>query len=172
MAGPDARRVRRGADRSGRPVEHRAVGRVAAVPAVALDAPLKALALRDALDVHELARLKHRHRERLPYLVALELLGLLEPNLANDPHRGDVHLLEEAGRGLRHVLLLGAEAELERVVAVRVPGPDPHDRAGPRLDDGHGHVVPVVAEDLGHADLTPDEPLLARHQRTLPCDVE
>src|SRR5439155_1196460 len=56
MAGPDARRVRRGADRAGRPVEHRAVGRVAAVPAVALDAALEALALRDADDIHELAR--------------------------------------------------------------------------------------------------------------------
>src|SRR5206468_169515 len=51
MAGPDARRVRRGADRAGRPVEHRAVGRVAAVPAVALDAALEALALRVAEDL-------------------------------------------------------------------------------------------------------------------------
>src|SRR5213592_4329320 len=163
MAGPDARRVRRGADRAGRPVEHRAVGRVAAIPAVALDATLEALALRDADDVHELARLEHRHRERLPHLVALELLGLLESDLADHPHRGDVGLLEEAGRGFRHVLLLGAEAELERVIAVRLPGPDPHDRAGSSLDDGHGHVVAVVAEDLGHADLAPDQSLLARH---------
>src|SRR2546422_3648204 len=50
----------------------------------------------------------------LPHLVALELLGLLEADLADDPHRGDVRLLEQAGRGLRHVLLLRAEAELER----------------------------------------------------------
>src|SRR3989442_12637759 len=106
MAGPDARRVRRGADRAGRPVEHRAVGRVAAVPAVALDAALEALALRDADDVHELARLEHRHRQRLADLVALELLGLLEPHLADDPHRRDVRLLEDAGLRLRDVLLL------------------------------------------------------------------
>src|SRR2546426_1130761 len=164
MAGPDARRVRRGADRAGRPVEHRAVGRVAAVPAVALDAALEALALRDADDIHELARLEHLHRERLSHLVALELLGLLEPDLADDPHRGDVRLLEEARLGLGHVLLLGAKAELERVVAMGVLGPDPHDRAWPRLDDGHGHLVAVVAEDLGHTDLAADEPLLARHQ--------
>src|SRR5947208_3402896 len=111
-------------------------------------------------------------RERLPHLVALELLGLLEADLADDPHRGDVRLLEQAGRGLRHVLLLRAEAELERVVAVGVLGPDPEDRAGPRLDDGHGEVVAVVAEDLGHADLPPDESLLACHQHTVPCDVE
>src|SRR2546427_4897096 len=71
MAGPDARRVRRGADRAGRPVEHRAVGL-----------------------------------------------------LARDPNVG----------------------------------------AGPRLDDVHGHLVAVVAEDLGHTDLAADEPLLARHQ--------
>src|SRR5213593_2927635 len=161
MAGPDARRVRRGADRAGRPVEHRAVGRVAAVPAVALDAALEALALRDADDIHELARLEHLHRERLSHLVALELL---EPDLADDPHRGDVRLLEEARLGLGHVLLLGAKAELERVVAMGVLGPDPHDRAWPRLDDGHGHLVAVVAEDLGHTDLAADEPLLARHQ--------
>src|SRR2546422_1656736 len=163
MAGPDARRVRRGADRAGRPVEHRAVGRVAAVPAVALDAALEALALRDADDIHELARLEHLHRERLSHLVALELLGLLEPDLADDPHRGDVRLLEEARLGLGHVLLLCAKAELERVVAMGVLGPDPHDRAWPRLDDGHGHLVAVVAEDLGHTDLAADEPLLARH---------
>src|SRR3989449_1411271 len=164
MAGPDARRVRRGADRAGRPVEHRAVGRVAAVPAVALDAALEALALRDADETHELARLELLHRERLSHLVALELLGLLEPDLADDPHRGDVRLLEEARLGLGHVLLLGAKAELERVVAMGVLGPDPHDRAWPRLDDGHGHLVAVVAEDLGHTDLAADEPLLARHQ--------
>src|SRR5256712_7875901 len=138
MAGPDARRVRRGADRAGRPVEHRAVSRVAAIPAVALDATLETLALRDAHDVHELGRLEHRHRERLPHLVALELLGFFEADLADDPHRSDVRLLEQAGRGLRHVLLLRAEAELERVVAVGVLGPDPEDRAGPRLDGGHG----------------------------------
>src|SRR2546422_4854499 len=107
-----------------------------------------------------------------PYTTLFRSLGLLEADLADDPHRGDVRLLEQAGRGLRHVLLLRAEAELERVVAVGVLGPDPEDRAGPRLDDGHGEVVAVVAEDLGHADLPPDESLLACHQRTLPCDVE
>src|SRR6058998_1793170 len=163
MAGPDARRVRRGADRAGRPVEHRAVGRVAAVPAVALDAALEALALRDAHDIHELARLEHLHRERLPHLVALELLGLLEPDLPDDPHRGDVRLLEKASLGLGHVLLLDAKAELERVVAMGVLGPDPHDRAWPRLDDGHGHLVAVVAEDLGHTDLAADQSFFARH---------
>src|SRR2546428_7009196 len=112
MAGPDARRVRRGADRAGRPVEHRAVGRVAAVPAVALDAALEALALRDADDIHELARLENLHRDRLSHLVALELLGVLEPDRADDPHRGDVLLLDGPGVGLGPQLLLGATADV------------------------------------------------------------
>src|SRR3989449_3968043 len=60
-----------------------------------------------------------------PYTTLFRSLGLLEADLADDPHRGDVRLLEQAGRGLRHVLLLRAEAELERVVAVGVLGPDP-----------------------------------------------
>src|SRR5437879_12390726 len=150
MAGPDARRVRRGADRAGRPVEHRAVGRVAAVPAVALDAALEALALRDADDIHELARLEHLHRERLSHLVALELLGLLEPDLADDPHRGDGRLLEEARLGLGHVLLLGAKAELERVVAMGVLDPATHAGDWPRVDDGYRHTDPVLAQNPQH----------------------
>src|SRR5204862_6421749 len=124
------------------------VGRVAAVPAGALDAALAALALRDAGDIRVLARLERLHRERLSHLVALELLGLLEPDLADDPHRGDVRLLEKARLGLGHVLLLGAKAELERVVAMGVLGPDPHDRAWTRLDDGTGQLVTVVADGL------------------------
>ena len=55
MARPHPRGVRGGADGAGGPMEHRAVGGVAAGPAVALDAALEALALGHAHHVHELA---------------------------------------------------------------------------------------------------------------------
>src|SRR5437870_5059219 len=92
MAGPDARRVRRGADRAGRPVEHRAVGRVAAVPAVALDAALEALALRDADDIHELARLEHPLLARhIPRRGATPPFRNLPPGLRRRSRRSKPH---------------------------------------------------------------------------------
>src|SRR5262245_43592746 len=82
VARPHSRRIRGGADRAGGPVEHRAVGVVAAIPSVTLDPALEALALRHADHVDQLARGEHLHRERLTDLVALELLRLLQPDLA------------------------------------------------------------------------------------------
>src|SRR3989441_10324704 len=163
VARPHARRIGRGADRAGRPVEHRAVGGIAAVPAMALDAALEALALADAHDVHQLAGLEERGRHGLPHLVALQHLALLEPDLPDDAHRLHPGLPEGAGRGLRHVLLLRLETELERVVAVPLPRADPDDDAGTSLDDRHGDLVAVIPEDLGHADLASDQPFFARH---------
>src|SRR5712671_417459 len=51
----DARRERRGADRSGRAMEHRAVRRRAAGEMMALDDALKAFAAAVADDIHALA---------------------------------------------------------------------------------------------------------------------
>src|SRR5215831_1520838 len=152
-------------------MEHRAVRRVAAVPAVALDAALEALALRDADHVDELAGREHLDGERLPELITLELLGLLEPHLAHDLHRRHIHLLAHTRRRLRHVLLLRAEPELQRVVPMRLGRLDPDDRTRPRLDDGHGHVTAVIREDLRHPDFPTDQTFLARHLYPRSCRV-
>src|SRR6266850_4672809 len=113
---PYARGIGRGADGPRSSIEHRAVGRVATRPAVTPDAALEPLALRHTHDVHELAGRKHLDGQRLASLIALELLGLLEPDLADHAHRRHVRLLEMPGLGLRHVLLLRTEADLKRVV--------------------------------------------------------
>src|SRR5712692_7471600 len=136
---------------------------VAAVPAVAPDAALEALSLRDADDVDQLTGREHLDCQRLSELVALELLGLLEPDLADHPHRSHVHLLEQPRRGFRHVLLLRAEPELQGVVAVGVRRPDPDDRAGSGLDNSHLHLTAVVGKHLRHPHLAPDQSLFSRH---------
>jgi hypothetical protein len=97
----------------------------------------------------------------LPDLV--RLLDLVQPHLAQDARRRDVGLLEVAGARLGHVLLHGLEAELQRVVAVGRLAPDLDDRARPRLDHRDRHVVAIVTEDLGHADLAADQRFLPGH---------
>src|SRR5207249_1869292 len=163
MTRPHARGIRRGADRARGTMEHRAVRRVAAVPAVALDAALEALALRDADNVDQLTRREHLDGERLAELVALNLFGLLESDLAHDLHRRHVQLLEHARRRLRHVLLLRAEPELQRIVPVRLRRLDADDRAGPSLDDGHRHVTSVVGKHLRHPHFSTDQSFFTRH---------
>src|SRR5215471_12287115 len=164
VAGPDARGIGRGADRARRAMEHRAVGRLAPEPAVALHATLEALALGHADHVHELARSEELHGEGLPGLIGSHRLRLLEPHLAQHLH-GFVHarLLVMAGHGLGHVLLRGLETDLERVVAVAVLRAHAHHRAGARLDHGDGDEAAVIAEDLSHAPLAADQSFLHRH---------
>src|SRR5262249_46922904 len=82
VARPDARGIGRGADGAGRAMEHRAVGRLAAEPAVALHAALEALALGHADHVHELARAEKLHGEGLAGLIGGHRFRLLEPHLA------------------------------------------------------------------------------------------
>src|SRR6266850_2734093 len=163
MARPHARGIGRGADGAGRPVKHRAVRGVSAGPAEALDATLEALALGGPHDVHDLSRREQLGRHALADLVALQHLALLEPDLADHPHRRHVGLLEDPGGRLADVLLLGLEAQLQRVVAVALERPEAQDRAGSGLDDGDGDLVAVVPEDLGHADLAADESFFPRH---------
>src|SRR5712691_7957373 len=64
----DARRKRRRADRSGRAMKHRAVGRGAAGKVVPLDDTLEALAAADADDVHALAVVEDRAEHLIPGL--------------------------------------------------------------------------------------------------------
>ena len=139
------------------------MGGVAAEPAEALDAALEPLALGDPDHVDELASREDLAGERLAHRIGRHLLGLLEADLAHDPHRGHVDLLEDAGDRLADVLLLRLEPELEGVVTVLLAGPVTDDRAGPGLDDRHRDVTAVVAEDLGHADLAADESFFACH---------
>src|SRR5882672_10393068 len=164
VAGPDARGIRRCPDGAGRPVKHRAVGRVAAGPAVALDAALEALALGHADDVHEFSRREQLDGEGLTLLKSRDGLGLLQPHLAQHLH-GLVHagLLVMARHGLGDFFPRGLEADLERVVAVGRLRAHPDDRAGPGLDHGDRDHAPVVAEDLGHALLPAEQRFLHRH---------
>src|SRR5262245_14252084 len=73
--------------------------------------------------------------------------------------RRQVALLELPEHGLREALLLvRAEAELERGVAVGLAGADLGHHARARLDHGHGHDVALLVEELRHADLSSDQP--------------
>src|SRR5439155_14239538 len=112
----------------------------------------------------ELTGREHLDRQRLTSLIALELLGLLEPNLTDDAHRRHVRLLEVPRFGLRHVLLLRPEADLKRVVAVRLRRADLDDRARPSLDDRHRHMAAILRKHLRHPHLPPDQPFLTRHR--------
>ncbi len=150
-------------------MEHRAVGRVAAGPAVTLHATLEALALRVRHHVHQLAGAEQVHGEGLTDLVRAHRLRLLEPDLAQYAHRrGNPGLLVHAGHRLGDILLPRFEAELEGVVAMRRPGAEAHHRARPRLDHGHRDEVAVLPEDLGHALLPADQPFLHRHDGVSP----
>src|SRR5262249_1593538 len=52
------------------------------------------------------------------------------------------------------------EGDLHRVVAVDSGLLDGDDRARPRLDHGHGrHLSRLLVEDLGHSQLSADNPL-------------
>src|SRR5207244_13450533 len=107
---------------AGAAMDHRAVRRLAAAPAMALDAALEALALGHADDVDDLAGGEQLDGQRLADLV--RLLDLVQPHLAQDARRRDVGLLEVAGARLGDVLLRRLEAELERIVAVGLLAPD------------------------------------------------
>src|SRR4029450_8799452 len=142
VARPHARGIRGGADRAGRPVEHRSVGGVAAGPAVALHAALEPLALRHAHHVHVLAGREHLRGEDLSGLVGGEVLRLLEADLAHDAHGPlDTRLLVHPRHRLAHVLSARLEAELERVVAVGGLAADAHDGTWAELHHGHGDEV-------------------------------
>src|SRR5436190_2029493 len=64
---------------------------------------------------------------------------------------------ELAGLGLRQ-LADDVRAELDRRVAVALGRAQARDRVGLDRHDRDGDHRPVVLEDLGHADLAPDEP--------------
>src|SRR5205814_1790836 len=120
-------------------------------------------ALGDALDVDVAALLEQRHRQVLADLEAVERL---DAELAHELRRGQVARLELAQRRTRHPPLLHrAVAELDGLVAVAIDGAQLGDRAGPRLDHGHGNPLALLVEELGHSHLLTDQ---SDHWRVTP----
>src|SRR5215210_3275335 len=123
----------RGADRARRadvmgPVRHGPAAEV-----VALDRPLEALALGDARHLDLLAGLEGLDGHGVPD----RELGCLVAELDQMAHRWRVRLLEVAQLGPGQAALLdGAEAQLHRLVAVALGGPNRGHRAGAGLQDG------------------------------------
>src|SRR5437762_2321326 len=155
LALDDARRIRGRADRSRLPAHRGSVRSVAAPELVTLDDAREAASLGRALHVHVLAFLEHRDVERLAERVGGHVRDSELPEVAR---RREVALLELPEHGLREAtLLVRAETELERGVAVALPGADLRHGAWPRLDHGHGHDVALLVEELGHADLFSDQ---------------
>jgi hypothetical protein len=142
-------------------MEHRAVRLLAAAPVVTLDTALEPLALRHAHHVHEVTRREEVHADRLPDLV--RLFRLVEPDLAQHARGSDVGFLEVARLRLGDLLLVRLEAELKGVVAVLCLRAHGHDRVRRRRHHGDGNLVPIVPEDLRHADLAPDQCFLPCH---------
>ena len=86
------------------------------------------------------------------------LLGI-DPELADHRLRLDLRLGEVAAHRLGDVLgLARADAELDGRVAVLLRGPHGHDLALLDLQDGDGHMAPVIAEQASHAHLLGNQP--------------
>src|ERR1051325_718298 len=131
-----AKRRPRGADRARLATHRRAVRRRAGREAVALDHARESAPLRHALDVDVLALLEDRRNvERLAERVGGDVA---ETELPEVPGQRQVALLELPQHRLREpALLVRAEPELERGVAVALPGADLRDGARSRFDHGH-----------------------------------
>src|SRR5262245_3818932 len=155
----DARRIRRGADRAGLLAGGRTVRCVPGDELVALDDARESAALRHALHVHVLALLEDRDRQALPDLVGgLRVSAIIGAELAHVARRRQVALRELPEHRARETkFLVGAEAELDRGVAVLVRRAHLGHRARPGLNDRDGKDVALLVEQLGHADLLANE---------------
>src|SRR5204863_2111666 len=157
----DARGERRGADRAGRAVEHRAVGRRAAGEVVALHDALEPLAAADADDVDAIAVLEHAGDQDL--VAGLErrvVAGALgELDFAADAGRRHVAglLVVAAERLVDLGGLLFDEAELHGLVAVGLRGLGLQHDARAGLDEGRRRDGAVRREHLRHAELPGDD---------------
>src|SRR5271165_1546525 len=122
LAGPDTRWKRAGADPPGRPMEHRAMRRVAAAIVPALHAALKSLAFADAAHVDVLAHFEAVHQNAIARLGLV--LGVCDLHFAQTPHGCNAGLLEMPSERFRKPLRLDEldETELHRVVTVFVLG--------------------------------------------------
>src|SRR5262249_50076276 len=140
-----------------------AVRGMAGHEAVTLDHALEPTPLRDTLHVDVATLLEQRDGQRL---ADLEPVERLHAELAQELHRRQVARLELAQCGTRHPSLLrAAVAELDGLVAVALHGAHLGDRAGPRLDHGHGNPLALLVEELGHPHLLTDQ---SDHWRVTP----
>src|SRR3990172_6430538 len=148
QAFPYPSRRRPGPDGARRPgAVGRAVGLRPAVKVVALDAAGKALALRSADHVDQLALLEDLRAELLADLVLRRVVH---------PHLLEVSELPQALHGVVQALSR-PHAELDGVVAVLLLGLDLDDDAGRRVDDSHRPRLAFLREDLRHANLSPED---------------
>src|SRR5450756_1591633 len=149
-----SRRVCAGADRTRLPDVVRTVGLRATTEVVPLDGALEPLALAHADGGDGLAILERLDGDGI---ADLEIVGTVE--LDQMAHAVlEAGLLEVAQLGLADVLVFALlERQLHGLVAVGVEGADLCDRAGASLDDGDGHDVAAVVEELGHAHLFADD---------------
>ena len=151
----DARRKRRGADRAGRAMEHRPVGRRAAGEVVALHDALKSLAAARADDVDALAVLEHRDQN---LIADLRIAVLRQRHLAPHARRRHVGFLVVARERLAHLRRLAVDQpDLHRLVAVGRRGLALHDHARTRLDDRRRNDRAVLGEQLRHADFSAND---------------
>ncbi len=117
---------------------------------MALDRPLKALALSPPGHLHPIADREGIDRYRLP---DAELAGLVAELRQHAVGRG-VGLAQVPQLGARQRLLLAAvKGELDRLVPVAVRGPDRGHRTRPGFQDGHPLDAAVVGEPLSHTEL-------------------
>src|SRR5918998_51283 len=143
-----AGRVGRSTDGAGLPDVVRAVAHRAPGETVALDGPLKALALGGGADVDHIAGLEHAGADGLA-----DLAGHA-PQLLEVPARGRVHLGERAAFGLVDPAgVHGPEAHLDGLVAVVFGGADGRDHVRIHLDDGDADERAVVQKSLRHPSL-------------------
>ena len=160
-----ARRRGAGADRAGRTVLLVVtVRRALAGEVVTLHHAGETAALADAGHVDPLAGGEHVGGDDLPELEAREIVDAQLGEVAlRRTARGlevtELRFVEPRGLGL-------AERDLHGGVAVALRRPELHDATGPGFDDAHRDDPVLVVEDLGHAELSAQNPFL-RHRSPL-----
>ena len=132
-----------------------AVGLLQAVGTVALDDALIAVALADAGDIHEVARLEGISLHDVAHVQLGGILHVELPQVLLGSHAGlvQVALLGLGELALRDVL----KAQLDRLIAFLFGSLLLHDHAGTRLNHGDGDHMAVLVKNLGHAHFFADD---------------
>src|ERR1019366_4738071 len=139
------------------------MGRGTAVEVVALDVAGKALALRNAGDVDQVAF--GEQVDQADLLADRVAVKTVDPELANLGDLGQVLELARLGLGQPPA---GLRAELNRGIPVALGCSQPGDRVRLDGDDAHRDHRSVGLEDLGYADLAADQSNAHRRQPTHP----
>ena len=131
------------------------MGLLQAVGTVALDDALIAVALADAGDIHEVARLEGISLHDVAHVQLGGILQVELPQVLLGSHAGlvQVALLGLGELALRDVL----KAQLDRLIAFLFGSLLLHDHAGTRLDHGDGDHMAVLVKNLGHAHFFADD---------------